>query len=316
MLLVSLTDKLLKQHVEELSKHVYPMKIHLEPDLLRSSLPLDEVEILITYGSDVSKETLDLMPSLKWIQVFQSGVEEIPLQELKDRNILLTNIKGIHGIPMTEYVMSIILYFTRDIPRYNKYKQKRMWYRQEFVDEAHGKTVSIFGAGTVGQFIAQKCKDYGLKVIGVNTSENPKPHFDEMYSIEAKDLVLQKSDFVVLLLPATKETYHCIGKREFELMKKDAYLINIGRGSLVNTDDLITGLQNKAIKGAALDVVEQDPLPENHPLWDVENVIITPHIAARTYQYFDRGIEKFLLNLEAYKKGKKPPFNIDLDKGY
>ncbi|KAB7706211.1 hypothetical protein F9802_11535 [Bacillus aerolatus] len=316
MLLISLPHEMDDQYVKKIAELVYPMEVVVEPDLMNANLPIDKVEILLTYGAQVNETTLDSMKSLKWIQVFQAGVEQIPMKELMKRGILLTNIQDFHSIPLSEYVLSMILYFTRAIRKYEKSQRIQEWNRKEMDQEIYGKTVAIFGAGRIGQFIAERCKLLGMKVIGVNTNGKIKPHFDEMYTMDQKIDVLQKSDFVVLLLPATKETYHCFGQKEFQTMKKSAYFINVGRGTLVNAEELIESLNNEEIKGAAIDVTDPEPLPGDHPLWNVENLIITPHIAAVSNRFFDRAIEKVALNWEAYKRNEQPPYYIELAKGY
>jgi phosphoglycerate dehydrogenase-like enzyme len=315
MLLITI-DELTDEQVQYLSKINVLMSTQLETDLNNPSLPLENVEILITYGFNVTKENLDRMPSLKWIQVFQSGVEHIPLQDVNDRGIMITNVKGIHRIPMAEYVMSVVLYYMRDIERFNRDQKEHMWNRDELVDEAYGKTIAVFGAGTIGSAIAEKAKAFGMKTIGVNTSGKQKAPFDDMYTLSQKNEVLEKSDFVVLLLPVTDETYHCIGKEEITKMKDSAYLINIGRGQLVDTDALIGELKQKTIQGAVLDVFEEDPLPKEHPLWDLENVMITPHLAAKTVRYLDRCIEKFEGNLKCYETNQPLVNVVDIKRGY
>lgn len=315
MLLVTI-DEFSDQQLQRMTALNPKRPTYFESDIRNSKLPLKQTEIWITYGFDVTKENLERMPSLKWIQVFQAGIEHIPLDELKKRNIRLTNIKGIHGRPMSEYVMSIVLYVTRDMGRFIRDQKKHIWNRENLVDEAYGKTMAIFGAGTIGKAVAEKAKAFGMHVIGVNTSGIRKAPFDETVTLTEKDKVLKKSDFVILLLPVTKETYHCIGQDELEQMNTSAWLINIGRGSLVDTDALMTALRKNSIAGAALDVFEEDPLPEDHPLWEMDNVLITPHLSAKTIHYLDRCIDKFERNLQFYENGKSMPFQVDMKKGY
>lgn len=315
MLLITI-DELSKQQVDHLSRINQLMPARLESNLNHPSLPLEKVEILITYGFDVKKETLERMSSLRWIQVFQSGIDHIPLQEVNDRRIILTNVRGIHRIPMAEYVMSVVLYYTRNIERFVGDQRSHIWNRDELVDEAFGKTMAVFGAGTIGSAIADRAKGFGMHTIGVNTTGNKKESFDEMYTLSQKHDVLSRSDFVVLLLPVTTETHHCISKDEIIQMKNSAYLINIGRGQLVDTSALVSALKQKTIQGAVLDVFEEDPLPKEHPLWDLDNVLITPHLAAKTIRYLDRCIEKFKENFTQYA-ANEPMYNvIDTDKGY
>ncbi|HET7616671.1 MAG TPA: D-2-hydroxyacid dehydrogenase [Bacillales bacterium] len=315
MLLVTI-DEVSEKQLHSLKKIVGDNEVKLETSLESSKLPLRDTEIWITYGFDVTAENLDRMPDLKWIQVFQSGVEHIPFEELEKRDIKLTNVKGIHGVPMAEHVMSIVLYVTRDIPRFIRDQKQHVWNRNELVGEVNGKTMAIFGAGTIGTEVAKKAKSFDMRVIGVNTSGDRHEPFDEMATLADKKRVLAESDFVVLLLPVTDETYHCISTEELKAMKRDSYLINVGRGALVDTDALIDGLSRKTIKGAALDVFEEDPLPKDHPLWDMENVFITPHLSAKTVRYLDRCIEKFKVNLRSYQNGERMTYQVDVEKGY
>lgn len=318
MLLVSLPDPLPEKERGYLTAFVYPMKVYFQEKFLNAAheIPLHKIQIWLTYGSDITKEALNQMPSLKWIQVFQSGIEKVPLEELKKRGILLTNIKGIHGIPMSEHAISTILYFAKNLEKYTFNKQKHLWDRCGHDDEIYGKTISIFGAGTVGTAIAERCCDFGMRVIGVNTSGEHKSPFDEMYAMKDKETVLKTSDFVLLLLPSIPETYHCISRHELSLMKESAYLINLGRGSLINNQDLINSLKSGSIRGASLDVFEEEPLPEDSPLWETPHLLITPHMAARTWRYYERALEKFALNFNAFQQGEQPPYIINLNKGY
>ncbi|HEX7063710.1 MAG TPA: D-2-hydroxyacid dehydrogenase [Bacillales bacterium] len=315
MLLVTI-DELSDRQFQRLINLSRPRSVYLERDLKNSRLDLEQTEIWITYGFDVTKENLDRMPGLKWIQVFQAGIEHIPLDELNRRGIRLTNVKGIHGIPMAEYVMGMVLYVVRDMARFIRDQKQNVWNREDLVDEAFGKTMAVFGAGTIGTMVAEKAKMFDMRVIGVNTSGEGRWPFDEMYTLDQKSEVLQRSDFVVLLLPVTEATHHCIGLEELKQMKPGAYLINTGRGALVDTEALMSELRAGTIRGAALDVFEEDPLPKDHPLWDMENVFITPHLSAKTVRYLDRCIDKFEQNLKHYENGDPMINQVDVAKGY
>ena len=311
MLLVTI-DEVSETQIERLKElnPGMPVRLETEPE----TAVLKDVEFWITYGFDVTKENLEQMSNLKWIQIFQSGVEHLPFDELVKRNILLSNVKGIHGVPMAEHVMSLVLYVTRDLPRFIRDQKNHVWNRNDLVGEVNGKTMAIFGAGTIGKEVARKAKLFDMRVIGVNTRGKQVEPFDEMYTMADKNKVLAESDFVVLLLPVTDETYHCISTNELRAMKADGYLINVGRGALVDTDALMAELSE--IKGAALDVFEEDPLPPYHPLWEMENVFITPHLSAKTVRYLDRCIDKFSINLENYRNGDPMANRVDVEKGY
>jgi len=315
-MLVITIDELTKDHIDTITLSNPMMEIYFEPDLLISSLPLDKVEIILTYGFDITKELLDKLPSLKWIQVFQTGVEHLPLQELDNRNITLTNVSGIYGNAISEYVMSIILYYIKELPRFIENKKSHTWDRTILPEEANEKKLLILGAGIIGKAVAEKAKAFGMYVIGVNSSGESRPYFDEMYALSEMDEVLCRSDVVVSLLPVTNETYQCIGKVQFSLMKDSAYFINVGRGELIDEDALIESLKSKGLRGAALDVFQQEPLPEDHPFWEVENLIITPHLSGKTVYFYKRCIDIFLENLNRYQNKKQLAFSINLKKGY
>lgn len=314
MLLITI-DEMPEEYVNEI-RQIVNMPVIVEGDLDNTSHPLDQVEIMITYGFEVKKEILDQMPSLKWIQVFQTGVEHVPFDEVGNRGIVLTNVRGIYGSPMSEYVMSIVLYITRDIPRFIRNKKLRNYDRAELVDEAKGKTIGIFGTGVIGQEVAKKAQAFDMRVLGFNSNGRPVDDFDQTYSWDKKEDMLKESDFVVLLLPLTDKTHRFIGEKELALMHEDAYLINIGRGPLICENALIKSVERGEIKGAALDVFDEEPLPESSPLWDVENIMITPHLSGKSVRFFERCNLILADHYSAFKENKKMKFQVDLNRGY
>lgn len=280
------------------------------------SIPFEKIDIMITYGSETDWELLNKLPNLKWIQVFQTGIEGAPLETIEQRNILLTNVRDIYGAPMSEYAMSLILYQVREIGRFIENKQRKAYDKNPLVDEANRKTVGVFGTGLIGKEVAKKAQVFDMNVIGFNTSGRPVDNFDKTYTWNQKDEMIKECDFIVLLLPLTKDTLHFFSAKEFELMKNDAYLINIGRGPLVKEAALIDALNEEKIKGAALDVFDIEPLPESSPLWDAKNLIITPHLSGKTKYFFGRCTSIFGDNYNAFKENKPLTFEIDFDKGY
>lgn len=291
--------------------------IIFEDELGKNQIPYDKVTIFATFGYDINENILNKMTQLKWIHIFQTGIEHLSIPEILNRNILLSHTKDVHGIPMSEHVLSMILYTVRDIPRYMSSKQARFWDRREpRIGEAYGKTVSIFGTGSIGSDIAKSLKALNMHIIGVNRSGNMRPHFDEVYKITDKHTVLEKSDFIVLIMPATEETHHCIGIEEFKKMKDSAFLINIGRSSLIDTDALVDSLLHRKIKGAALDVFDIEPLPEDSILWDLKNIYITPHIASSTNKYNERCIDVFRDNYQRHRDEKSLIYEITSKNNY
>lgn len=317
MLLITI-EELTPSQLEQIKSQV-PLNekvYHVTEPLHMSSIDLESVKVWITYGYDITEEQLCRMPHLQWIQLFQAGVEHVPFQSISERKITLSNMRGIHGIPMAEYTLSMLFHLIGNIHRYQEKQEENEWDEHALFHEIHGKTATIFGAGTIGTEIAQMLKAVGLTVYGVNTSGELKSPFEEMYSLKDRNKVLQKSDFIILLMPVTEQTEHCMSTNEFHMMKPSAYVINLGRGPLIDDKALIHAVQEKEIQGAVLDVFDLEPLPEEHPFWNLEEIIITPHVAAKSPRYLDRCIEQFAHNIQVYPQFQDMNFIVDTTKGY
>lgn len=284
----------------------------------KEEIPYENIEIMITYGISEDWEliNLDKLVNLKWIQVFQTGIEQVPVEEIEKRNILLTNVRGIYGAPMSEYVMSLILYQIREIERFIQNKKIKKYDRTKLVDELQNKTIGIFGTGMIGKEVAKKAQAFDMNVLGFNSTGRPVEYFDQTFTWNQKDELISKCDFIILLLPLTNDTYHFLGEKEFNVMKKNAYVINIGRGPLIDEAALLKALNNNLIKGAALDVFYEEPLPKSSPLWEADNLIITPHLSGKTKYFYDRCIAIFAENFKLYKNNQPLKFAFNFNKGY
>lgn len=283
---------------------------------LDKEIPYEEIEIMITYGLESDWEVLEHLPNLKWIQIFQTGIEHVPLRRIKEKGIKITNVRDIYGPPMAEYVMSLILHEVRDIQRFIENKRLKRYDREQLVDEVNGKTIGIFGTGAIGTEVAKKAQAFDMNVYGFNTDGRSVPHFDQTYTWQSKEELISECDFIVLLLPLMDDTYHFLKEREFNLMKEEAFVINIGRGPLIKEMDLLQALKSKKIKGAALDVFDVEPLPTTSPLWDAERLVLTPHLSGKTKYFFDRSIAIFKGNYEAFTENATFQYVVDVDKGY
>src|SRR5699024_3737611 len=209
-------DELKTEKIEEI-KHIAGEEVYL----LRGDkeIPYEDIKIIITYGIEEDWELINFneLPNLEWIQIFQTGIEKVPMDEIEKRGIKLTNVRNIYGKPMSEYVMSLILYDIREIGRFIQNKQQKKYYRDRLVDEVIGKEV------------AKKAQVFDMNVLGFNSNARDVEYFDKVYSWDDKEHLLQKCDYIVLLLPLTDTTYHFLSRKEFQLMKESAYVINIGR---------------------------------------------------------------------------------------
>jgi phosphoglycerate dehydrogenase-like enzyme len=277
---------------------------------------LPDAEILLTMGRldpDITERT----PKLRWVQSLAAGIDKLPLETFIKRNIIVTNGKGVHIVQMSEFTLGVMLQWVRNTNKFLKHQQEKIWEQKLSFDELYGKTVGILGAGAIGEAVARKCQAFDMNVIGFNRSGAAQPHFNEIFSGENGLIaLLQKSDFVVLLLPSTSKTHHFIKREHLQQMKSSAFLINIARGDVIDEEALMEALQNGTISGAALDVFEQEPLPETSPLWTMDNVILTPHIAGATDHYIERAAPIFYHNLKQYIAGQPLMNVVNLREGY
>ncbi|WP_314733334.1 D-2-hydroxyacid dehydrogenase [Anaerobacillus sp. CMMVII] len=278
---------------------------------------LVNADVLITYGEDLNDEIINKSTNLKWIMVISAGLDRMPFPSIKEKGILVTNAKGIHKIPMAEYTMAMILQVARQAKLLIKNEEKHLWDRTVSMTELHGKTLGVLGAGAIGTQIAKYAQVFQMKTIGLNRSGKRVEMFDEMVTMKTINDLLEKSDFIVSVLPSTPETDGLLNKAIFDQMKENVIFINIGRGKNVNEQDLIAALNSGKIAHAVLDVFEYEPLPKDHPFWDMENVTVTPHLSGISAQYQPRAMEIFEKNLELFLKGSNEYINqVDLEKGY
>ncbi|KKM10153.1 hypothetical protein SY88_15645 [Clostridiales bacterium PH28_bin88] len=277
--------------------------------------PLPDVEVMVTYGKDIN-EYLSRLPKLRWIQVLRAGIDGIALTELKDRSIRLTTVQGIHGIPMSEHVFGMILQFSRRFLDFRANQVQKTWDRSIKVEEIYEKTLGVVGVGSIGREIAKRGKAFGMRTIGINSRGTPVEGVEKVLPLGGLPELLADSDYVVVTLPLTPETRRLFGEPEFRMMKPTAYFINVARGEVVDEGALARALQEKWISGAGLDVFECEPLPSSSSLWELNNVMITPHLAALSPRYVERAIGVFRQNLLAYLGGKDLANEVDLSKGY
>jgi phosphoglycerate dehydrogenase-like enzyme len=279
---------------------------------------LHDAEIIAGWRKGIDKDCLAPDSKLKWLQTWSAGVDSLPLENLASKNVTVTSANGVHAYPISETIFALMLSLTRKIHTYVKNQQERKWHHSGMKLEMHDKTVGIIGVGTIGKEVAKIAKAFGMTVLGVRHSGKQQEFVDEMYTTNQLDEVLPNCDYVVVTLPLTKQTNRLFGSKQFELMKSSAFFINIGRGEIVVEGDLIAALQKGNIAGAGLDVFEQEPLSVDSPLWEMENVIITPHTSGSTEHYNQRVIENILIpNLRNYISGTQPSVNlVDFSKGY
>ncbi|MCU9614653.1 D-2-hydroxyacid dehydrogenase [Caldibacillus lycopersici] len=278
---------------------------------------IETAEILMTYGEDLSDAIIEKAKALKWIMVMAAGVEKLPHEAIAKRNILVTNVRGVHKIPMGEFAIGYMLQYAKQSALFQTQQQEKIWNRNVTLRELYDHTLLVVGAGAIGSQIGKYAKVFGMKTIGINRSGNRVEEFDEVYPMEQLNEILPAADYIVSILPSTELTTGVFAKPQFSLMKNEAVFINMGRGSAVNEEDLIEALNNGELAHAFLDVFAQEPLPEDHPFWSSDKVTITPHLTGISRNYLKRGLEIFRRNLHMYLKGENKFENIiDVHRGY
>ena len=314
-----IVEYLPEEYIEELKKLAPDWQIICSKDSSIYLSHLADAEIISGWNGHVARECLKHGSSLRWVHSWGAGVNTMPLEEFKKRNIILTNSSGVHAYPISETVFAMMLSLTRKLHKYMQYQIKGEWKSDYNPLEMHGKTIGILGVGDIGLEVARLAKAFGMQVLGYRRSSQPVPGVDIMleYGREGLNELLSRSDYIVNTLPLTKETNKLVGSNQFRIMKRSAFYINIGRGETTDTDALIQALQENIIAGAGLDVFEQEPLPKENPLWELENVILTPHTSGMNEYYTQRVMDIFMPNFKDYLDGKALCTNrIDLDKEY
>lgn len=310
--------KLSEKHQIDLMSRYNEVDFYFFDNLEQAVQELITADILITYGEDLNGNIIEGCEKLKWVQVISAGIERIPFEALIKKNIIVTNAKGIHTTPMSEYTISAILQLARKSHELYKNQLEKKWNRSIRTFEISDKTIGIIGLGAIGQGIAGKAKAFNMRVIGINTDGRDVKNVDQVYSLNELNILLSESDFIVIVVPLTEDSYHLIGAKELQNIKKTAYLINIARGEIIDESALIESLSNGDLAGAVLDVFSEEPLSIEHPFWSLENCIVTPHLAGRSPKYIERALEIFKYNMGLYiKQDIKDMKNlIDLRKRY
>ncbi len=273
---------------------------------------IENADILFA-GSTFPVQFLKEAKRLKWIQSMSAGVENFTSSGSMSADVILTKIKGVFGPIMSEYVIGHIFTITQNIKRIYQSQKEKKW-DPFVVDSIRDKIVGIMGVGSVGAYIAHKLNKLGMQVISIDEQEKKLPYIEEEYLIDDLHEFLTIPDFLIVTLPLTSKTKNIIGDREFNLVKKEAYIFNISRSGLINRDDLIRALKEHKIAGAVLDVFDQEPLPKEDELWSLGNVTITPHISGPS---LPKDIAKvFLENMKRFESNKKLKGIVDLEKQY
>lgn len=294
--------------------------IYVDSKLSREErLPLlQEAEVI--FGEPGIRE-IQKCPHLRWIQMSWAGTDVYTMRDGFPENIKLTNAKGSFQIVIAEYILAVLLELGRNLKAYAKQQEERKWKQLGSETLLYGKRALILGAGDVGTGAAKRLKAFGVYVVGMRRTERNFPDcFDAMITTDSLEEELAQADMVIGCLPDTQETRGLLSEERLRMMKKDAFLVNVGRGSLIDTDGLVRVLEDGHLGGVALDVVSPEPLPEDHPLWTMDKVILTPHVAGQSFGFSpdteNRVVHICCQNLERYLSGQELMNQVDFATGY
>lgn len=254
-------------------------------------------ETPVVTGTSIDEALLERADALELFACAYAGTDHLPLDALAERGVAVTTASGVHGPNVAEHVVGSMLVFARRLHEGWRRQRRREWraYRSR---ELADSTVTVVGLGAIGQATAERLAGFGVETLGIRYSPERGGPTDEVLGFEELHDALARTEYLALACPLTEETRGLIDTAAFETVPSEAVLINVARGPVVDTDALVAALRSNAIRGAALDVTDPEPLPRDHPLWAFENALITPHSAGHTPRYYDRLADVVATNLE------------------
>lgn len=279
-----------------------------------------DAEIILNWSGSraLLRELFLISPRVRWIHSRSAGLEQMLFPELVASNVIVTNGSGVFSPSLGEFALAAILYFAKDLRRMIRNQMSGVW---EPFDGTmvSGQTLGIVGYGSIGHAVAARARALGMNVLGlrrVSQTSNEDSLIDKVYGSEQLLEMLRRCDYVVVTVPLTEQTRGLIGDTEFTVMKKNAVVINVGRGPTVEEGAMIKALSQRRIRGAALDVFDQEPLPQGHPFYSLENVLLSPHCADHIPDWLDNAMRFFLEQLGRFRRGETLLNVVDKALGY
>jgi D-2-hydroxyacid dehydrogenase (NADP+) len=302
LILLGLTETVRNQYRDRLQTCFPELAINVVDHHSKVGPHIAAADALLTFTPMLSGKVLQQAARLKWIQTLGTGVDNLIDQPSLGKDVVVTNVRGIHGPPVSEAAIAAMLALARDLSRAVRAQDERQWLRFP-AQLLHNKTVGIFGVGLIAEALAPKCKAFGMRVIGVSSAPREVAGFDRIHAREELLNVVGDLDFFVLLTPLTAATRNSVDAKVFTAMKPTAFLINLARGEVVDEPALVEALKTGRIGGAALDVFSQEPLPPDHPFWSMQNVIITTHQGGFCDVYVDYALPTVEANMRCFLAG-------------
>ncbi len=302
LILLGLTETIRNQYRDRLRARFPELTVNLVDHHSKVGPYIADADALLTFTPMLTGEVLKQASALKWVQTLGTGVDNLIDQPTLRKDVVVTNVRGIHGAPVSEAAIAAMLALARDLPRAVRAQDERQW-RRFPARLLHNKTVGIFGVGAISEALAPKCKAFGMRVVGVSSTPRDVAGFDRMHGRDELLRVVGEFDFFVLLTPLSEETRNSIGAKVFAAMKPTSFLVNLARGGVVDEAALLEALKGKRIAGAALDVFNEEPLPSDHPFWAMQDVIITTHQGGFCDVYIDYALPTVETNMQRFLAG-------------
>lgn len=303
-----------KENMKRIEELGYKIDIHNENSFDENDIDYD-AKVLCCYDP-FARIDVDRFTDLRLIQLSSVGFDFIPKEKIENNNIILSHNKGGYSIPMGEWIVFNLLQLAKHNRLFIDRQKEKKWKMDLKITELFGKTVVFAGTGTIASEGAKRLQGFGMKVIGMNTSGTETEYFDEVFKTEDAKEIFSIADYVVNVLPLTKATEHFMDEEKFSFIKKGAGFINVSRGPVVDEKALIKALEDKHISSAALDVFEKEPLSADNPLWDMENVYITPHNSWISELRDQRRFELIYENLKRLSKDEELLNVVNIRRGY
>jgi phosphoglycerate dehydrogenase-like enzyme len=303
-ILLTLPEETRRRFAAFLSER-FPVTVTLLDHHTKLGAMIETVDVLMTFGAQLGPAADALFARaarLKWVQCLGTGLDNIIDRPSLGRGVVVTSLRGIHGTAVSEAIFLAMLALTRDLPRTLRAQQRHAWERWT-APLLEGKTVGVLGIGAIAAALAPRCQAFGMSTVGFTATPREVAGFDRMHRRDELLAVAPTLDFLVPLAPLAPETRHIIDARVLGAMKPTAFLVNAGRGGIVDETALLAALRERRIAGAMLDVFAQEPLPPEHPFWALDNLIITPHTAGFSEAYYDKAFPVLEANMRAFLAG-------------
>jgi phosphoglycerate dehydrogenase-like enzyme len=292
-----------QDYCDRLSKLFPSVEFHGVHHASEAAPVIAGVDVIMGLGHHIPPALIAAAPKLKWVQALTTGTETLTAPGVLPPHVILTSTRGIHGPQMSELAFLNMIALARDFRRMQRNQAEGKW-EQWGQPILEGKTIVIVGLGLLAEHLAERCKLFGMSVVGVSAGRRQAPHFDEVVGRDRLAEAAARADFLMLLVPYAPETHHLVDRKVLAAMKPSAFLINLARGGVLDEAALIERLQAGRIAGAGLDIFSKQPLPPDNPLWRMPNVIITPNVGGRSDRFVEQTMTVLEPNIRAFIDGR------------